>query len=743
MKSNASESGLPEDNGTPTRPLFRSFSGAARSPLGRTGLYLIIVAFGTLLLAGCDVGGERFSPSTPTRVQPTSTVPAATATDASPADESTATAVPTAAGRVLPVSIAAVPADLPEYDRGTWRHWTDEDGDCQNARQEVLFVESSIAVTFQTEDRCRVATGLWEGPYTGTAVDDPGDLDVDHMVPLQNAHRSGGWRWSPERKRQYANYLGYDNHLIATTSSANRSKGSKGPEEWRPPLEDYWCTYAIDWVSIKNEWGLTVTEVEYVALSEMLATCKTTVLLQPAQGTPPSPPTATVPPSLPVDLRYDPFGPDRDCGDFDTYEEALAFFLAAGGPGDDRHRLDVNGDGLPCESLPGGPSALQTHDGQDGLVVAGTSGQPGFQEDNSECVATGPPQPAPPAAGYAQSGCGQDSAPAAAVPALALPVPAAVIPPPVLPTPIPTPLPLATPRPQPTASTIGREPQPEAGSAAFTSRTDSSPVLGPEPTPVSPAFADLPFDPNGPDRNCGDFPSWWDAQNFYLASGGPANDPHRLDRNGDGTACESLLEAPGSDSGRSGQDSQPVPTATPQPIVNDFQDRNCSDFATWQEAQDLFLSEGGPSHDPHRLDRNGDGIACESLPGAPAPVPTATPQPIENEFEDRNCSDFGTWQEAQDFFLSEGGPSHDPHRLDRNGDGVACESLPGAPTPAPTATPQPAEDEFEDRNCSDFATWREAQDFFLAEGGPSQDPHRLDGDGNGVACQSLPGAPDG
>ena len=324
---------------TSTHPLFLSLTRVGRSPLSRIGISLLIVPLVITLLSGCDIDGERFSPSTPTPVQPASTVPSETGTDAPRVGGGTATtapastAAPTATGVVLPVSIAAVPVDLPEYDRGTWRHWTDEDGDCQNARQEVLIVESSIAVTFQSEDRCRVATGLWEGPYTGTTVDDPGNLDVDHMVPLENAHRSGGWQWSRERKREYANYLGYENHLIATTSGANRSKGSKGPEKWRPPLEDYWCTYATDWVSIKNEWGLTVTEDEYVALSEMLATCETTVLLQPVQGTPPSPPTPTVPPSLPSDLRYDPFGPDRDCGDFDTYEEALAFFLAAGGPG--------------------------------------------------------------------------------------------------------------------------------------------------------------------------------------------------------------------------------------------------------------------------------------------------------------------------------------------------------------------------------------------------------------------------
>lgn len=41
------------------------------------------------------------------------------------------------------------------------------------------------------------------------------------------------------------------------------------------------------------------------------------------------------------------------------------------------------------------------------------------------------------------------------------------------------------------------------------------------------------------DRDCGDFPSQAAAQNFFLANGGPSNDPHRLDDEGDGIACES------------------------------------------------------------------------------------------------------------------------------------------------------------------------------------------------------------
>ena len=46
-------------------------------------------------------------------------------------------------------------------------------------------------------------------------------------------------------------------------------------------------------------------------------------------------------------------------------------------------------------------------------------------------------------------------------------------------------------------------------------------------------------------------------------------------------------------------------------------DRNCSDFATWEEAQAFFLAT---ENDTHGLDSDGDKIACENLPGAPMPV---------------------------------------------------------------------------------------------------------------------------
>ena len=75
------------------------------------------------------------------------------------------------------ISVATIPSTLPEYRREDWKHWTDSDRDCQDARNEVLIEESLTTVTFRTDDGCRVATGQWLAPYTNTVVTDPGMID--------------------------------------------------------------------------------------------------------------------------------------------------------------------------------------------------------------------------------------------------------------------------------------------------------------------------------------------------------------------------------------------------------------------------------------------------------------------------------------------------------------------------------------------------------------------------------------
>ena len=51
-----------------------------------------------------------------------------------------------------------------------------------------------------------------------------------------------------------------------------------------------------------------------------------------------------------------------------------------------------------------------------------------------------------------------------------------------------------------------------------------------------------------------------------------------------------------------------------------------------------------------------------------------------------------------------------------------------------TLAPNPA-----DVNCSDFATHKDAQTYFVTHGGTtSNDPYYLDADHDGIACELLP-----
>ena len=117
----------------------------------------------------------------------TSTIVAPTPTSW-PARPTATAVIPTT---VLRITVSTIPSNLPTYDRHDWKHWTDADGDCQDARQEVLVAESRSAPGFRSDRKCRVKSGEWLSPYSNTVVTDPGKLDIDHMVPLGNAHASG------------------------------------------------------------------------------------------------------------------------------------------------------------------------------------------------------------------------------------------------------------------------------------------------------------------------------------------------------------------------------------------------------------------------------------------------------------------------------------------------------------------------------------------------------------------------
>lgn len=160
--------------------------------------------------------------------------------------------------------------NIPDYERvpqfGRWINDPDDDT-CFNTRAKVLLRDSDKKIIFKDNSNCVVDSGEWKDPYTGRTFNAARDIQIDHFVPLKNAYKSGAHQWSFKARCLYANYLGYDFHLLSVDGPENMKKGDKGPDRYMPPNPEYVCTYLKNWLSIKFLWGLNMTESEAEAVN--------------------------------------------------------------------------------------------------------------------------------------------------------------------------------------------------------------------------------------------------------------------------------------------------------------------------------------------------------------------------------------------------------------------------------------------------------------------------------------------
>ncbi len=152
------------------------------------------------------------------------------------------------------------------YDREEFADWYDADGDGCDTRQEVLIAESRTRT--EPAGSCPVSRGTWFSYYDGLTWSDPGDVDVDHVVALAEAWRSGARRWREGERRRFANDLRFGASLQAVTDNVNSSKGDRDPAEWLPSRAR--CKYAIRWVQVKYRWRLRINHAERAALGRIL-----------------------------------------------------------------------------------------------------------------------------------------------------------------------------------------------------------------------------------------------------------------------------------------------------------------------------------------------------------------------------------------------------------------------------------------------------------------------------------------
>jgi hypothetical protein len=158
------------------------------------------------------------------------------------------------------------------YSRDQFPHWIDNNGDCQDTRDEVLSWESTAAVGWDGPG-CNVVSGRWWSAYDGVTLSSPGDASIDHVVALAEAWRSGASSWTLSARRSFANDLSREESLRAVSVSTNSSKSDRDPAEWLPPNTGFRCQYLVEWVVVKDAWNLSVDTAEYDALYNGLLPC--------------------------------------------------------------------------------------------------------------------------------------------------------------------------------------------------------------------------------------------------------------------------------------------------------------------------------------------------------------------------------------------------------------------------------------------------------------------------------------
>lgn len=148
--------------------------------------------------------------------------------------------------------------------------WKDFKPDNCTVRQAVVMdVGKNVE---KSKNPCKPKSGKWIDPYgSGKSTTNPSKFDLDHIVALSNAWKSGASSADWDVRNQIANDK---DNLILSDSSTNRSKGDQRIDEWTPKKgSSAYCDYGARYAIVKAKYGLTVTQAEYDKLNEINTSC--------------------------------------------------------------------------------------------------------------------------------------------------------------------------------------------------------------------------------------------------------------------------------------------------------------------------------------------------------------------------------------------------------------------------------------------------------------------------------------
>ena len=232
----------------------------------------------------------------------------------------------------------AIPTSTPQALPGTWRGLVVAPEDrCSPYDSDDYPYSPSV------EKRIVEAmNGLVYGPYTGTHFEDTSQTDIEHIVARSEVHDSGLCSADAETKKRFASDI--LNLTLASPEVNRHQKSAKDAAEWLPDLNQCWFADRV--VQVRQEYKLTIDEIEAAALEIVLSGCSSVDMVISAISANPPPAMPDPTPVADALAMYDDNGNGRI-----TCEEARDHGIA---PVHSDHpaypyMTDRDGDGIVCE----------------------------------------------------------------------------------------------------------------------------------------------------------------------------------------------------------------------------------------------------------------------------------------------------------------------------------------------------------------------------------------------------------
>lgn len=143
-----------------------------------------------------------------------------------------------------------------------------------NVRQKIL--GRDVTSPRYASNGCTVIGGTLNDPYSGQTIELHNKsavthkVQVDHVVALSNAWRTGAKHLSADQRKALAND---DLELIAVSAAANQDKSDGDASEWLPENVAFRCEYVARQIAVKLKYQLWVTLSEKSAMIGVLKTC--------------------------------------------------------------------------------------------------------------------------------------------------------------------------------------------------------------------------------------------------------------------------------------------------------------------------------------------------------------------------------------------------------------------------------------------------------------------------------------